>query len=298
MLPPLGSVTLDRLEIYYSYFDVSVNFYFSNLMENPFLNYGEYYYEFDSVSDIPCFLNEFVFKNANTNETFQAEYPGRCRAFRNDFVSEIVSVTLNARDYLRMVSDEFVNTTSTTPIRIEVYTADTLGYPFNLRIEPNDTIESFVDLQTYSYLGANNIDYWVDEGIIMIHFNALIDVDTVDISMISLSSFYRDEHGNNTVNITGAVVLNEGPGLTQSVGIRITSSDRALLASKGICVLVDIYIQDCFISFEEGFAVSHFGEEVGQMNGFSVVSFMTTPGELRTYVCCIIIIFGLISRST
>ncbi len=261
-------------------------------MDNPFFNYGEYYYEFDTVSDIPCFLNEFVFKNTNTNETFQAEYPGSCQAYKNNNVV----AQLNSRDFLRMVSDEFINATSTTPIRMEVYTADTLGYPFDLRIEPNDTIECALSLDSYSFVGINDLDYWIDEGIIMIHFNVLIDIDTVDTSKILMSSFYDGEHGNNTVNIMGAEVLNEGPGLTSSVGIRMTSSDRALLASNGICVSGGG--QDCVLSLEEGFAVSHFGEEIGERNGFLIFNFMTTPGELRTYVCCIIIMFGLISRST
>ncbi len=240
--------------------------------------YGPYYW-FDCMSDVPCFLNELVFKNTNTNETFQAEYPGSCQASKNS----IINIRINPRDYLRMVSDEFINATSTTPIRIEVYTADTLGYPFNLRIEPNDTIESSVSLNTYSYVGVNNLDYWIDEGIFMIHFNALIDVDTIDTSTLSLSSSRYDEYGNNTVNITGAEVLNEGPGLASSVGIRITSSDRALLASKGICVSGGVDdIQDCFISLEEGFAVSHFGEELDivGINSRRIYSCRTTPGEL------------------
>ncbi len=254
-------------------------------MENPFLSYGEYYYEdFDSMADVPCFLNELVFKNTNTNETFQAEYPGRCNAYETN----LINIVMNHRDYLRMIMDEFINATSTMPVRVEMYTVDTLGDPFNLRIESNDTVECTVFLNTYSYVGVNDLDYWIDEGIILIHLNALVDVDTVNISMLSLSSSRSDGNENNTLILTSAEILNESPGLALTVGIRMTSSDRALLASRGICTAGGVdSILDCFVSLEEGFAASHFGEESSDTSGLSVSNYRRTPGELWliNYAC-------------
>ena len=250
------------------------------------MNYGEYYYMYEAfdMADVPCFLNELVFKNTNTNETFQAEYPGRCTAYETN----LINIVMNHRDYQRMIMDEFINATSTTPVRLEMYTADTLGTPFNLRIESNDTVECTVFLNTYSYVGVNDFDYWIDEGIILIHLNVLVDVDTVNISMLSLSSSRSDGNENNTLILTSAEILNESPGLALTVGIRMTSSDRALLASRGICTAGGVdSILDCFVSLEEGFAASHFGEESSDTSGLSVSNYRRTPGELWliNYAC-------------
>ncbi len=51
-----------------------------------------------------------------------------------------VHITMNPRDFLKLVVDEFINTTSTTT-PLEMYTADMFVVPFNLRIEPDDPIE-------------------------------------------------------------------------------------------------------------------------------------------------------------
>ena len=242
------------------------------------MNYGEYYYEaIDSMAGVPCFLNEFVFKNTNTNETFQAEYPGGCTAYETN----LIQIAMNPRDYLRMITDEFINATSTMPVRLEMYTVDTLGAPFNLRIESNDTVECAVILNLYSYVVINDLDYWINEGIILIHFSALMDVDTVNISMLSLSSSRSDRNEINTLVLTNAEILNNSPGLVLTVGIRMTSTDRALLASRGICVAGDVdFIQDCFISLEEGFAASYFGVENSDSSRFSFNNYWTTPSEL------------------
>ncbi len=268
-------VTLDNVEFCFTYSDVSMNFYFSNLIENPFFNYYE---AFDSMASVRCFLNEVVFKNTNTNETFQAEYPGRCNAYDMN----VINIMMNPRDYLRMITDEFINATSTKPVRLEMYTVDTLAAPFNLRIESNDTVECDLILNTYSYVGVNDFDYWINEGIILVHFSVLVDVDTVNISMLSLSSSRSDgiRNENNTLVLTSAEILNDSPGLALTVGIRMTSSDRALLASRGICTAGDVdFIQDCFIALEEGFAASHFREESRKIYCYSVY-YWRTPSKL------------------
>ncbi len=84
------------------------------------------------------------------------------------------------------------------------------------------------------------MDYWINEGIILFHFCALMDVETFDLSReILVSSSRSDRNENNTLVLTSAEILNESPGLALSVGIRMTSSDQALLASRGICVAGD-----------------------------------------------------------
>ncbi len=263
----IGSVSINRVEFYYSYSSVSMNIYFNNLMENPFSDdYYYYHYNcyncFNRVYDVPCILNQLVFRNTHTNEIFQAEYAGACTSYYTNHIQ----ITMNPRDHLRMVVNEFIDTNSTMPLGLEMYTADMLGAPFNLRIEPDDVIEFNVTLNLY---GFNNIirylDYWTDEGIILIHFYTFIDVATVNTNKLSLSrsSYYYNRDANNTVNITGGEVLNQSPGLTLSIAIKLTTSDQNLLASKGICTGdIGNSIRDCYLAVESGFAAAYFGPEV------------------------------------
>ena len=132
----LGSITVDTVNFYYSYTDVYMDLYFNNLMENPFYDYDYYYFNNRQVFGVPCFLNQLVFRNTDTNEIFQAEYAGTCSSYDTNHVQ----ITMNPRDYLKLVVDEFINTTSTTT-PLEMYTADMFVVPFNLRIEPDDPIE-------------------------------------------------------------------------------------------------------------------------------------------------------------
>ncbi len=275
----IDSVRLVQVEFHYGYFDVSVNLYFDNLIENPFLSYGDYYYEtVDNMSEVPCFMNQLVFKNANTNETFQAEYSGRCQTFSRDFIQ----IRMNPRDYLRMITDEFINATSTTRVPMEMYTVDTLAAPLDIQIQSNDTFSCNFFRNTYSYISINEIDYWIDDRIILIHFGAIMDVSSVDLSLeLSLSSVRQSQDGNNTVVLSGVEVLNESPGLAQSVAIRISTSDRALLVSKGICVRdfdAESRIQDCYLNLEEGFLTSHFEGELGSFV-YPIYNYRTTQGE-------------------
>ena len=295
----IGSVTLNRLVFQFSYNQVSMNLYFSNVMEpNPFLNNGYYYDRFRRPYDIdaPCFLNQLIFKNTNTSETFQADCPGSC----NSYDDNRVDITMDPRDYLRMISDKFINTTSanatSTNIALEMYTAAALEAPFYVRIEPNDTVQCDVILNLggsqFVGISYSPADYWINEDIIVIHFTSLIDVATVNASKLSLSRGGYDQYGNNIVNIAGGEILNESPGLTQSVAIRLTSSDRALLASKRICTAGGRnFIRDCYFTLEEGFAASYYGEESSYFGTYPVSDFGSRePSELKVLYVCIICI--------
>ena len=248
----IGSVSVERVDFYYDYGGVNIYIYFNNLMENPFYN-DDYYPMFD----VPCILNQLIFRSTHTNEVFQAEYTGTCNSYR----ANIIQITMNPRDFLRLFENEFIDTTSTTSL--EMYTADMLGAPFNLQIQPDEAVEFVLRLSLSSYVGISAApDYWTDEGILLIHFTAFIDVATVNASKLSLSrpSSYYQRDPNNTVNITGGEVLNQSPGLTLSVAIKLTSNDHDLLASKRICTGSSIY--DCYLNTESGFATAYFGAEI------------------------------------
>ncbi len=230
-------------------------------MENPF--YNDDYYNNYPVFDVPCILNQLIFRSTHTNEVFQAEYTGTCNSYR----ANIIQITMNHRDFLRLFENEFIDTTSTTSL--EMYTADMLGAPFNLQIQPDEAVEFVLRLSLSSYVGISAApDYWTDEGILLIHFTAFIDVATVNASKLSLSHSYsyyynQDIDANNTVNITGGEILNQSPGLTLSVAIKLTSSDHDLLASKRICTGGNgSSIYDCYLDTESGFATAYFGAEV------------------------------------
>ena len=276
-------------------------------MENPFYDYDYYYvYFFNNrqVFDVPCFLNQLVFRNTDTNEIFQAEYAGTCSSYDTNNVQ----ITMNPRDYLKLVVDEFINTTSTTT-PLEMYTADMFVVPFNLRIEPDDPIECDVRKNLYSNARVTDTDYWTDEGILLIHFNTFIEVATVDVSKLSLSrNYYQD--ANNTVNITSGEILNQSPSLARSVGIKLTLSDLALLASKGICTGSNkSLIQDCYLSIQSGFAALYHGVSVSPSTGYSANTFQRAlTGELNVlafssckctpnYVCTLTIILSRICSS-
>ncbi len=268
-----------------------MSLYFTNVTErNPFFINNRYYFnnQFYRPYDIdaPCFLNQLIFKNTNTSETFQANCPGSCTSYDDNRVD----IRMDPRDYLRMVSVEFINATSTdatsTNIGLEMYTSSTLEAPFYVRIEPNDTFQCDATLNLGGgSVGIYSPDYWINEEIILIHFNRLIDVATVNASKLSLSRTRvgYDQYGNNTVNITGGEILNESPGLTQSVAIRLTSSDQALLVSKGICTAGGRnFIRDCYLTLEEGFAASYYGEESYYSGSYSVSDFGSRePSELK-----------------
>ena len=233
------------------------------------MSYDDYQSFDSSMSDVPCFLNQLIFKNRDTNETYQAEYTGTCNS---DAVNSI-RIDMNPRDYFRLVSDEFLDTTLET-IPLEMYTADMLGAPFNIRIESNDTVECDLIWNRYSFVGINELDYLADEGIILLHLNTLIDVSTVDPNMLSLSrDSFRDT--NNTINMTDSEVLNLSPGLTTTIAIQLTLSDREVVASKEICTRLDN--QDCYLVIESGFAAAYFGEEVSPNSGYQINNIQRAP---------------------
>ena len=266
----IGSVSVDRVEFFYTYGGVYMYIYFNNLMENPFYNDESSFFEpFDSVSDVPCILNQLVFRNTDTNATFQAEYQGACTSFG----SNLILIRMNPRDFLRLLSNKFIDTNSTTTVPLEMYTADMLGTPFNLRIEPDNPFEFDVRVILSSNVGVNDLDYWINDSILLIHFNAFIEVATVNASKLSLSLSFNQDNANNTVNITNGEVLNHSPGLTSSVAIRLSSNDQDLLASKGICII----IQDCYLGIEEGFAAAYFGEEVSPTTSYRVRNIRRAP---------------------
>ena len=262
-------------------------------MENPFYDesddYDDYYYyyyyqSFNRVYGVPCILTQFAFRNTHTNEIFQAEYAGTCESYSTDHIR----ITMNPRDFLRMVVNEFIDTNSTTPLGLEMYTADMLEAPFNLRIEPDDPIEFDLRLNLNSYNIGRYLDYWTDEGILLIHFYYFIDVATVNASKLSLSrSSYYQRDANNTVNITGGELLNQSPGLTLSVAIKLTSNDQALLASKGICTGdTGNSIRDCYLAVESGFAAAYFGPVVYSTRVYSVNKIRRAPiGEHAESMC-------------
>ncbi len=283
----IGSITVDRVVFYYSYTGVNMDIYFNNLMENPFYDdeyysYYYYYYYFNTrqVLDVPCFFNQLVFRNTDTNEIFQAEYVGTCISYDTNHVR----ITMNPRDHLKLVVDEFINdnTTSTMPLGLEMYTADMFVVPFNLRIEPDDPIEFDVIVNLNSYAGITDIDYWTDEGILLIHFDTFIEVATVDASKLSLSAISRNNN-LDTVNITSGEILNQSPSLARSVGIKLTLSDLALLASKGICTGGNrSFVQDCYLGVQSGFAAAYHGASVSPNNGHQVNNFRRAlTGELK-----------------
>ena len=243
----IGSLRIDSVLIDYSYENVYI---FIFILDNQLFD-----------RDAPCFLNQLVFRNTDTNEIFQSEYLGSC----NYFDGFVIRITMNPRDHLKLILDEFIDTNSTTPLGLEMYTADMLGAPFHLQIEPDDAVKCNVTLNLYSDVRISDIDYWIDEGILLIHFYTFIDVATVNaskLSSLSRSSYYpRDT--NKTVNINGGEILNQSPGLTSSVAIKLTSSDHNLLASKGICTSTGSrrFIYDCYLGIESGFAAAYYGAE-------------------------------------
>ena len=247
-------------------FDNDVYIYINNHDDDVYYDYYAY-----GLSDELCFLNTLVLRNKNTNETFQAEYPGSCT---RPYYRNYVVVKMNSRDYFRLLSNKFINITSTT-VSLEMYNADNMFvYPFNLRIEPDDAIQCDVILHLTN-LKIHEIDYWINEGILLILVNTLLDVATVNVSKLLL---HRD--ANNTavnVNIMSGEILNQSPGLTSSVAIRLTLTDQDLLVSKGICT----YDQACFISIKSGFAATHYGQEVRSFDGYPVYNRGTAPTGKR-----------------
>ncbi len=278
----IGSVSIDRVGVYYTYSSVDITIYFNNLIENPF-NDRDYtyisvttFYYFQSFARIPCILNQLVFRNMHTNEVFQAEYAGTCQSGHAAH-SNIIHISMNPRDFLRLVVNKFIDTNSTMPLGLELYTADMLGAPFNFQIEPDDAIECDLRLSLSSYVRISDPDYWINDSILLIHFNTFIDVATVNASKLSLFRNYNRDV-NNTVNITNGEILNQSPGLARNVGIKLTSIDIALLESKGICIGgKGSSIRDCYFGGESGFAATYYGQDVFPITYYRVVNIRRAP---------------------
>ncbi len=124
----------------------------------------------------------------------------------------------------------------------------------------------------------------------MIHFTSFIEVATVNVSKLSLSR-NNNQDANNTVNITSGEILNQSPSLARSVGIKLTLSDLALLASKGICTGGNkSFIQDCYLDIKSGFAATYHGGSVSPSTGRQVNNFQRAlTGELNVLAFIVVV---------
>ncbi len=267
-------------------------FQFSEIDENPFLNYGEYFYnDRNAGSSIDCFLDHVVFRNNLTNEEFRPNDKGRCYSYSHNSLY----INFSSRDHFRMVTAAFLSnnhSSGSDSFNLEMYFDDPSQLPLEL---PAYTSEAPLALNANSYLsdyiGLNQFDFWLNERIVLLHFGTVVSTENVNISMTFTNNYYGGgelSDINNTV-ITDAEVLSNHPsGLTKALAIKLSLADFNEMMSKGICTADNSVNRNCYLSLASGFATSFYGVPSYQTQGYSTSSIRVNPPGKTIYNIIII----------
>lgn len=275
---------MQSARFYFNSGGVSIYLQFSEIDDNPFLNYGEYYYNYgdSGVNDVDCFLDHVIFENTFTGETFRPRDKGNCHSYSRFSVN----IEMTARDFFELVTEDFLSN-GTLSNDILMYFDDPNEIPLDL---PQYSAETplRMDLQSYlsSYVGLNEFEFHLDERIVVMHFGAIIYYSNVNVSKLSFSntySYYGEAYNpNNTVNISNAEILNShSSDLTRTLALRISQEDVDEMMEKSICTRNNSNnVRNCFLSLEAGFAYSFYNVPSYNVRDYGTnYVIVTPPGE-------------------
>ena len=227
---------------------------FSDLEDNPFYDYY-YFFQIDESrvnnEDVQCFAEKLVFTDGVT--TFTPQYHGYCYSYSINFVM----LELDARDFLAFIQIGFADAQD-GPTALFVYTIDTAseyGFPFE-EITADSPLNCTYYISNNAF-GLDDIIYFVEEGILLFHFQTFINASSLNLSVLELSStYYNQRTSNNTLNVTNGELLTQpANGLVIYAAVRLTTTDRMLLQDNDIC----INRTNCIIYWSQDFAISYHG---------------------------------------
>ena len=227
---------------------------FSDLDGNPFY----YYFQSDESGiydeDVQCFAEKLVFTDGVT--TITPQYHGHCYS---NSPSRII-LELDPRDFLVYIQIWFGNAQDRPPA-LYMYTIETAseyGYPLET-ISADNSLDC-ITIISHSSVGVKNIEYFVEEGILVFHFSTFVNASSFNFTVLQLSSVYSNSRSpNNTLSLTGGELLTQPvDGLVNNAAIRIAAIDRMFLKDKTICT----NRTNCFIYWSWDLALSYNGHSI------------------------------------
>ena len=253
----LSIIITDRIEsiqIQYSTGQQTIRLMFSDLENNPF---SDSYYFFHSIDegvddeDVQCFAEKLVFTDKVT--TFTPRYHGYC--YSSSY--KLIVLELDPRDFLAFIQIGFADTQDGPPA-VFVYTIDTAseyGFPLEV-ITADDSLNCTYSIYNKAF-GLNDLKYYVEEGILVFHFETFINASSFNLLVLELSSTYYDHQSpNNTFIVTeGELLTQPVDGLMITAAVRLTTTDRMFLENNGICT----NRTNCIIYWSQDFAISYHG---------------------------------------
>ena len=247
---------IDSIDIRYSTDDQSLYINFQSLEDNPFDYDYYYYYEVNrGREDVDCFADKLVFTDGIN--TFSPIYSGYCSSYS----SQQVIVQLDSRDYLSFIQLGFATASDGIYPALSIYT-NSKALEGNFTIEPI-TAENPINA-TYTVssdnIGYDDIEYFVEDGILVFHFNTFIRFSSLNISVLEMSSaLTRNENNTRRLTVSETIILTEPvDDLAITIAIRIGASDKAFLEDKYICT----NRTNCVISWTPDLATSFNGHSV------------------------------------
>ena len=225
-------------------------FGFSDLDDNPFY----YYFQSDGSriydEDVKCFAEKLVFTDGVT--IFTPQYHGICYSHSS---SQVV-LELDPRDFLVFIQIGFANTRE--PPALYMYTVDTASeYGYPLETITADNPLNCTSVVSYSYVYWKDIEYFVEEGILVFHFSTFINASSLNFMALQLSSvFWFSWSPNNTLSLSGGELLTQPVnGLVDNAVIRLVTTDRKSLKDKVICT----NRTNCMVYWSWDFGLSYDG---------------------------------------
>lgn len=192
-----------------------------------------------------CNLNALIFLNTSnalpSSTYFSPQYPGRCESVTNN----TVAAYLQTQDYINLIASGIFTSETNSYLS---WRENLLG-PHLRVIEPEMAYraQTFIALRDPVTISGFDLDANVRE--VLVHFNSIIDVDTIDITGFVMSN------DNGTQNYS----LAEGEVRTHSyaatVCIKFSFEDLMNIKEREICTTLD----NCFATFSSRFATDPFG---------------------------------------
>ena len=181
-----------------------------------------------------CFADKLVFTDGVS--TFSPIYNGYCYSYS----SQQVIVELDPRDFLSFIQLGFATAPDGVYPALNIST-NSKALEGDFTIEPitaEDPINATYFVSNYN-IGYDDIEYFVEDGILVFHFSTFIQFSSLNISVFEISSEYlslRNEENTRGITESEATILTEPIyDLAITIAILLGASDRAFFEDNYIC---------------------------------------------------------------
>lgn len=205
-----------------------------------------------------CFHNNIGYGSGSDPEAsgyrwYQPRFPGSC----NQLTDSVIRITMSDFDYLGFIENGFVFDRT-----VFLYTRneDMFAPPFVVEQIPNTNP---IQVANYDDQSAADSDFIIT-GLdvyrtpefmdLYLHFNAIVDVPTLELDNLTLSTADRTRVFPLTGNgLTDPILMNPGR-YAKTVHIRLSDSDRIGIIAADVCQS----LEECFADFNQsGFVDTH-----------------------------------------